>query len=99
MKAVLYEVGKNPKFVEVSSLKEMQTLVGGYIDIVHICEYADKSIDIVVNDEGLINGMEINRPVGGHLIYGDFILIAHNQDGVHIDLTPNMYLKAKDYIY
>lgn len=46
-----------PKNGKDFSLKELQSIVGGYIDIVYL-----KSGNIlVVNDEGAINGMPLNK--------------------------------------
>lgn len=61
-----------PKNGRDFSLKELQSIVGGYIEIVHL---KDGNI-FVVNDEGAINGfcmnLEASKMYGGHL-FGDVL--------------------------
>lgn len=61
-----------PKNGKDFSLKELQSIVGGYIDIIHL-----KSGNIlVVNDEGAINGSCINlraSKIYGSYLFGDVL--------------------------
>lgn len=61
-----------PKNGKDFSLKELQSIVGGYIDIVYL-----KSGNIlVVNDEGAINGSCINlraSKIYGSYLFGDVL--------------------------
>jgi hypothetical protein len=62
------------------SLKEMQEVVGGLIDLVHL----NGGMSLVVNDEGLVYNMPLNRGAtslymahgGGTPLVGDAILIS-----------------------
>lgn len=61
------------------SLKEMQSIVGGYIErYPNNVEIDGKSYDVIVNEEGLINNLPINEDLldkFGITICGNAILI------------------------
>ena len=60
MEALYIEVGKCPRKVEIDgSLKSMQKLVGGFIE----CAYYFPDVVLVCNEEGMIQGMPINRVI------------------------------------
>mgnify|MGYP000858012367 FL=1 len=79
MKVVYIEAGKKPEVRNIEhSLKEMQRLVGGYIETIH--PFNDTAV-IVCNEEGKINGLPLNRglmhPETGELyeiIAGNFFI-------------------------
>ncbi len=76
------EVDKAP------TLEQLQKLVGGYIEIVHVL-YNGQRAQMIVNDEGHIHGMPPNHMgtaiyhatarlrgyVTGHLIVGDVVVL------------------------
>ena len=79
MRVVYIEAGKRPEVRNIGhSLKEMQKLVGGYIETIH--PFNDTAV-IVCNEEGKINGLPLNRglmhPETGELyeiIAGNFFI-------------------------
>lgn len=63
MKVVMVEPGQYAYITEIGSgLDSLQKAVGGLIDCAY--PWKDKAC-IVCNDEGLINGMPMNRTVEG----------------------------------
>lgn len=59
MKVVYVEPNKNAEIREIGSgLKAMQDIVGGYIQAIYPF---DDPVAIVCNDEGKMNGLELNR--------------------------------------
>jgi len=71
--AKLYKTsGEVVKDVDISSIKKMQELVGGYIEIV----IGNKYIVLIVNEDGLLNGLPYNENaslVYGNPLFGDVI--------------------------
>lgn len=58
--------------VSISTLKEMQELVGGYIEFV----YTEKKLVLIVNEEGLIISLPVNQmasEIANQVIVGDVI--------------------------
>jgi hypothetical protein len=53
-----------------NTLKALQGIVGGIIECVNLSPYHV----LVCNEEGRINGMKFNCNVGGHQIFGDFLV-------------------------
>lgn len=63
IKCLLVEPNKLPKEIEIKKeLEEYQRLVGGWIEEVYLP--FDDDIVIICNEEGKINGMELNRDIG-----------------------------------
>lgn len=83
--ALLVPVGEKPKVITVlNELKALQQAVHGYIEYYPLTE----QINLIVNEEGKINGMEGNRLVGKEIICGDFLVVGDNGMGETISLTP-----------
>ena len=62
IKVVVLEPGKEARIAEIdNSLESMQSFVGGYIEPFY--PVAEEDVCIIVNEEGKINGMELNRAV------------------------------------
>lgn len=71
MKVVMVEPGKPAYITEIGSdLDSMQKAVGGLIEIMQI----DRKVNIVLNEEGKLIGLEGNRRVGDHVIVGNFFI-------------------------
>lgn len=73
MKIVMVEPGQYARIEELDTgLESLQKAVGGLID----CAYPwQEKVCIVCNDEGLINGMPLNRDVEDYqLIAGPFFV-------------------------
>lgn len=61
IRVLLLEPGEIAKVSEIgTSLEELQAVVGGFIETAY---YFDDPVILVVNDEGKINGMSLNRGV------------------------------------
>ena len=59
IKVVMVEPGKEARIDKIdNSLESMQQIVGGWIEAYYPFE---EEVCIVCNDEGKINGMELNR--------------------------------------
>ena len=77
------EPGKPPEIVSMAnSLRAMQEMVGGYIEIVPLDDAC-----LVCNDEGKLNGMEGNRRIGCDIIAGPFFIAGDSGDGNLCSLT------------
>ena len=60
------------------TLKKMQQMVGGYIERV-TCEYEGRQCDMLVNEEGLMNGSSYNAKASeyhGRPLYGDVVILS-----------------------
>lgn len=53
------------------------------------CVYLDNNCILVCNDEGKLNGMELNRRVGNDIVAGPFFIVGDSKDGDFISLTDN----------
>jgi len=78
------EPGKTPEEKEIGAdLKSLQAEVGGLIE----CVYMDDGAIIVVNEEGKLNGMEMNRRLGEDILCGPFFIVRDNGEGNFASLT------------
>ncbi|MBN2878213.1 MAG: DUF3846 domain-containing protein [Clostridia bacterium] len=94
IKALLVPVGKEPKEITIANeLKALQDAVKGYIEFFSI----SRGINLIVNEEGKINGMEGNRLVGNEIICGDFLVVGDNGMGETISLSPAQIKLCKEH--
>lgn len=78
------EPGKAPKEKVIGSdLHSLQAEVDGLIE----CVYMDDGAIIVVNEEGKLNGMEMNRRLGDDILCGPFFIVRDNGEGDFASLT------------
>ena len=85
IKVLLVPVGKEPTEITIQNeLSALQNAVKGYIEYYPIAS----EINLIVNEEGKINGMEGNRLVGNEIICGDFLVVGDDGMGETISLTP-----------
>ena len=78
------EPQKLPYEKEISNdLEGIQGEVEGLFDYL----YLDNNCILVCNDEGKLNGMELNRRVGNDIIAGPFFIAGDSEDGEFISLT------------
>ena len=79
-----------------NELKDLQEIVGGYIEIPPLSKvFAENGIDVIINEEGkLINGMKPEIAiVSGEttqildIIYGNCIFASHDEEGETVSLT------------
>lgn len=90
---VLFKKNTISKF-EIMEIKNelsvLQELVGGYIEFVGL----PNGIDLIVNDEGMINGMPYNCTFGTHHLFGPIIMAKSDENGELISLDE----MTKDYM-
>lgn len=78
------EPQKPPYEKEINNdLKGIQDEVEGLFE----CVYLDENCILVCNEEGKLNGMELNRRVGNDIIAGPFFIVGDSMDGEFISLT------------
>lgn len=76
--------GKVPEEKDIGSdLNSLQAEVDGLIE----CVYMDDGAIIVVNEEGKLNGMEMNRRLGDDILCGPFFIVRDNGKGDFASLT------------
>lgn len=101
IKGLLVKPNEFPFVVEINknnTLKELQSLVGGYIECLSL--HNEKGMtDIILNEEGKINGMLPNRSVSYHqlfgnenpqiadIVFGAFVILNVNEDGEFVSLS------------
>lgn len=77
MAVILKSNGSRERDVKIKSLKQMQELVGGYVEFVYMNDKV-----LIVNEEGLLFGLPRNNQateIAGHPIVGDAILCGINE--------------------
>lgn len=78
------EPEKAPEEKDIGSdLNSLQAEVDGLIE----CVYMDDGTIIVVNEEGKLNGMEMNRRLGDDILCGPFFIVRDNGEGNFASLT------------
>lgn len=95
------EVSKEAK--DLDSLHQLQRIVDGLVDVVVIAEDKEtkRNIDMWINDEGLLNGSEINSVasvLAGRPICGTVAIAASNWEGETIGLEDEDVTKLSLYI-
>jgi len=89
IKIVYKKPNEKPTIIEVeNTLEKFQELVGGYIEIVPAND--DRSILMIVNEEGKIHNLENNILLGGESIVGNVAFIQNGDDGEFHSLTDDM---------
>lgn len=84
------EPGKIPYEKEINNdLKGIQAEVEGLFE----CVYLDDNCIAVVNEEGKINGMELNRRIGNDIIAGPFFICGDSEEGEFVSLTDEQLNK------
>ena len=84
IKVLKIEPGKMPYEKEmVNDLEGIQAEVDGMFE----CVYLENNCIAVVNEEGKLNGMELNRRIGNDIIAGPFFICGDSADGEFVSLT------------
>lgn len=93
IKVLIVEPKKEPYVKEIdNTLEEKQKIVGGLIEFVEL----EETVDLICNDEGKMNNLEMNRIITNDIICGTFI-ICGQKDGDSISLTDEKIEKYKKY--
>ena len=61
--------------------------IQGEVEGLFECIYLGDNCILVCNEEGKLNGMELNRRVGNDIIAGPFFIAGDSEDGEFISLT------------
>lgn len=86
------EPQKSPYEKEINNdLEGIQGEVEGLFE----CIYLDEDCILVCNEEGKLNGMELNRRVGNDIIAGPFFIVGDSNDGEFISLTDEQVEQYK----
>lgn len=106
-KVMIKRVGKKPEIFEVKevTLEYMQEVVGGLIEMPYL-SYAlnSKRIDIVINEEGKLEGLDVNMLLLGDgievldILVGDILFVANDGEGRTIGLNDNQ-IKYLDELF
>ncbi|MGL4573045.1 MAG: DUF3846 domain-containing protein [Clostridium sp.] len=75
---VYQEVGKKPvkKYVDLMDIKELQQLVGGYIETIPMAN----GILLVCNEEGMIKNLPVNMVFANNVIHGNAFYCAFDSE-------------------
>lgn len=99
IKVVIVEPGKKPVITEIeNTLKNLQKIVGGYIECV--CPFMD-NVGLIANEEGKIIGLEPNRSIIDRegdvmdIIFGTFIITGFTEEDFG-SLTDEQAAKYSD---
>ena len=107
IKTLIVEPLMEPYVIEIDgTLKDLQNIVGGYIEIIY--PFEDESISLVVNEEGKLRGLPLNRIIyddsdephklARDIICGRFAVTAQDEEGNTATLTDEQIAKyAKMY--
>jgi hypothetical protein len=84
MKAIIKEVGNQPKVEDIKNeLETLQNLVGGYLEVVNV----GSGVALVVNEEGKLEDLPANFPIGHDVIVGTAVFVAYGNGGEFTDLS------------
>lgn len=89
IKGLLVKPYKAPEIIEFSEeYGELQKLVEGYIEMPYLFD----DVDIVINEEGKLIGLEPNVYIYDDndlvdVIVGNIVVVGHNDEGETISLT------------
>ena len=96
MSVLLVKAGQYPEMVEIdNTLEAKQELVGGYIEM--ICPFADSEVAVILNEEGKINGSQLNRALYADqenkdrvidILAGDFFICSAPYDSDDFESLP-----------
>lgn len=65
-----------------NTLEELQGIVGGYIETFTFSSDAT----LIINEEGLLLGLPVNRDFCGHRFVGPMVFVGYNDEGEFTDL-------------
>ena len=105
MMILVVEPGKTPEARDISgSLKEMQSIVGGYIEAIH--PFDDPDVVLVCNEEGKFMDVLPNRALRDKngqmcdIVFGTFFLCGAPADCDHFtSLTPEQIMEYEKHFH
>lgn len=91
IRVLIVEPNKEPRQARIEhTLKKLQAIVGGLIEYVEL-EY---NVDLICNEEGKLDNLELNRAITNDIIAGTFI-VAGQHYGDTISLSRKQIKKYK----
>ena len=95
LRCLLVEPYKLPEVIEINNtLEDKQKIVGGYIECAYLPN--DEEVVIICNEEGKINGLQLNRDIGHDIIAGPFLIVGDDyENGNFKSLTDEQIMKYK----
>ena len=91
IRVLIIEPNKEPRQARIEhNLKTLQEVVGGLIEYVEL-EY---NVDLICNEEGKLDNLELNRSIPNDIIAGTFI-VAGQHEGETISLSRKQIKKYK----
>jgi Domain of unknown function (DUF3846) len=89
IQVVIIEPSKKPyKKTIANELSAFNDIVDGYIENVFIGEKKNKKFGIVVNEEGKLRELPVNRIIVGYdVLVGSMFITAYNYEGDNVSLT------------
>ena len=96
MRVLIVEPLKAPYEREIGNdLKSMQSVVGGYIQAIY--PFDDEEIALICNEEGKLIGLAPNRRLGDDILCGVFYVVAEDDEGELVSLTPEQVEKYSEF--
>lgn len=82
IRILVVEPNQEPKVAKIKNeLSSLQEIVNGLIEIVEL----ECNVDIVCNEEGKINNLEVNRIITNDVICGTFFIVGqHKEDTISL---------------
>jgi hypothetical protein len=95
LRCLLVEPYRLPEVIEINNtLEDKQKIVGGYIECAYLPN--DEEVVIICNEEGKINGLQLNRDIGHDIIAGPFLIVGDDyENGDFKSLTDEQIMKYK----
>jgi len=89
LQVVFKKPNEKPIQMEIEdTLEKLQELVEGYIELIPAND--DKTILMIVNEEGRLRGLEPNIWIGNTCIVGNVVFVQNGNDGEFHSLTNDM---------
>jgi len=89
LKVVFKKPNEIPIEIEIeNTLEKLQELVEGYIEVIPFNN--DKTILMIVNEEGLLNNLKPNIQIGNTCIVGNIIFVQNGNGGEFHSLADDM---------
>ena len=93
MKAIIKEVGKEPRIEDIANdLPTLHKLVGGYIEVVRVTP----DILMICNEEGKLQGLPPNFSTGRDVIVGTVVFVAFDGAEDFAGLSDYQVLEVMD---
>ncbi|MDT0149994.1 DUF3846 domain-containing protein [Priestia aryabhattai] len=98
IKGLLIKVGEKPETVEIdNTLQELQGIVGGYIETLFLKQ--DRSIVMILNEEGKLEGLEPNIDFRNDVVVGNVIVLGTDiENGEFRSLTEEEDLEVRVFL-